>query len=170
MFLMKNTAGQFIYFTVFDWDTHKNLEGQLSNLHFDLSKDGGTQTAPGGDVTELGNGQYCVELLAEDTDCDTLGLTISYADQTSTPTFEPVQFSIHTLTSGGGGGMDLTTVFDTGGATVGQLFQVLAAILSGKLQTVGPVSLFQNWAGTKNRVTVESLPGGNRTTITFDFS
>jgi hypothetical protein len=99
MFLMRNVAGQFVYFSLYSTTDFKNKEGQLSNIQIDMSKDGGAQTGPGGDVTELGNGQYCVELTAEDTDCETLGLWVSFADQSGAIEFFPLNFSIHTMTS-----------------------------------------------------------------------
>jgi hypothetical protein len=56
------------------------------------------------------------------------------------------------------------------GITMRNALRAYLAVLAGVLQTQGPISLFKNPALTKNRVTVHFAAGGQRTSVTFDFS
>lgn len=65
--------------------------------------------------------------------------------------------------------LDLANGVDVG-VTLRHALMAMAAVLAGKLNTAGLVALFRNFADTKNRVQVTMSPGGNRTSVTFDFS
>jgi hypothetical protein len=56
------------------------------------------------------------------------------------------------------------------GVTPRDSLKAMLAVLAGLLQSQGNVAIFQNPGGTKNRVVVGLGAGGQRTSITFDFS
>ena len=152
------------------------------------------------DLTEIGRGWYFFQLLTANGDTDTLGpLAYSFTSATIPidPVLDPALDSIVSYnlayldapvssrgTANPGDQMDLLagtiaaiqagllnlgTAFD-GTATLGQLLQVMAAVLAGKEATTAGVTEFWNWALTKVRVQTQATAGGNRTTPVFDFS
>ena len=63
----------------------------------------------------------------------------------------------------------LGVLFD-GTNSLQDFLKAVAAVLAGQETTTGPTTVFKNWPGTKDVVTLNATPGGNRTPATFDFS
>jgi len=71
MAFIKNTSGQYVYFTLVDSSDGSPLTGATVSAY--VSKDGGAQASGSGTVTEDGNGQYHYAPTQSETDADEIG-------------------------------------------------------------------------------------------------
>jgi hypothetical protein len=56
------------------------------------------------------------------------------------------------------------------GVSLAHALMMVTAFLTGQTPMFGPITKYQNWAGTKNRITMTTDPVLGRISVVFDFS